>query len=144
MNPFLAKVPIFQALLPYERTKVADALETVNFNDKEVIIQQGSTDTDKFYIIEKGEVICTKQDNPNSPAVFSLRLRAGDYFGELALLRNEPRQATVTAVGLVKCLTIDREHFNQVTGPCEEILRRNMGNYKSYEELLRTLDVKLS
>jgi len=29
---FLAKVPIFQALLPYERTKVADALETLNFN----------------------------------------------------------------------------------------------------------------
>jgi len=87
-------------------------------------------------------VICTKQDNEDSHPVESSRLQAGDYFGELALLRNEPRQATVTAVGPVKCLTIDREHFNQVTGPCEEILRRNMGNYKSYDELIEELNVK--
>uniref|UniRef100_A0A6B2L149 Cyclic nucleotide-binding domain-containing protein n=1 Tax=Arcella intermedia TaxID=1963864 RepID=A0A6B2L149_9EUKA len=135
----LAKVPIFKSLLPYERSKVADALETVTFTDKQVIIQQGSTDTNKFYIIEKGEVICTKQDDLDSPSVFSLSLKAGDYFGELALLKNMPRQANVIAQGNVKCLTIDREHFTQVTGPCEEILRRNMGNYKTYEELIQAL-----
>jgi len=55
------------------------------------------------------------------------------------LLQNEPRQATVTAVGVVKCLTIGREHFNQVMGPCEDILRRNMGTYKTYEELVTSL-----
>eukprot|EP01123_Difflugia_compressa_P010465 TRINITY_DN3836_c0_g1_i1.p1 TRINITY_DN3836_c0_g1~~TRINITY_DN3836_c0_g1_i1.p1 ORF type:complete len:525 (-),score=71.76 TRINITY_DN3836_c0_g1_i1:319-1698(-) len=135
----LAKVPIFKSLLPYERTKVADALESVSFKDGEVIIRQGSTDTDKFYIIEKGQVVCTKKGEDGRQEVEALRLKAGDYFGELALLRNEPRQATVIAVGAVKCLTIGREHFNQVMGPCEDILRRNMGSYKSYEELVSSL-----
>eukprot|EP01125_Pyxidicula_operculata_P011321 TRINITY_DN3710_c0_g1_i1.p1 TRINITY_DN3710_c0_g1~~TRINITY_DN3710_c0_g1_i1.p1 ORF type:complete len:754 (+),score=158.93 TRINITY_DN3710_c0_g1_i1:48-2309(+) len=135
----LAKVPIFKSLLPYERSKVADALECVTFKDGTVIIAQGSTDTDKFYIIEKGEVVCTKVGLEGSSPVEALRLRAGDYFGELALLLNEPRQATVTSVGTVKCLTIGREHFNQVMGPCEDILRRNIGGYKSYEQLITAL-----
>jgi len=134
----LVKVPLFKGLLPYERTKIADALEGVSFKDKDVIIQQGSTDTDKFYIIEKGQAVCTKRGQDENE-VEALRLNAGDYFGELALLRNEPRQATVTAVGPLKCLTIGREHFNQVMGPCEDILRRNMEYYKSYEELISTI-----
>jgi len=134
----LAKVTIFKSLLPYERSKVADALESVMFKDKETIIHQGSTNTDKFYIIEKGQVVCTKKGQDGNE-VEALRLKAGDYFGELALLRNEPRQATVIAVGAVKCLTIGREHFNQVMGPCEDILRRNMGTYKTYEELVSSL-----
>uniref|UniRef100_A0A6B2L2C3 Cyclic nucleotide-binding domain-containing protein n=1 Tax=Arcella intermedia TaxID=1963864 RepID=A0A6B2L2C3_9EUKA len=135
----LSKVPIFKGLLPYERSKIADALEAVHFKDKDVIITQGSTDTDKFYIIEKGEVVCTKKSTDGKSEVEALRLKAGDYFGELALLKNEPRQATVTASGPVKCLTIGREHFNQVMGPCEDLLRRNMGTYKSYEELVSSL-----
>jgi len=132
----LAKVPIFKSLLPYERSKIADALESVTFKDGEVILVEGSIDTDKFYIIERGEVVCTKASSDGLSQVESSRLKAGDFFGELALLTNEPRKATVTAIGTVKCLTIGREHFNQVMGPCEDILRRNIVNYKSYEELL--------
>jgi cAMP-dependent protein kinase regulator len=134
---FLAKVPIFESLLPYERAKVADALDSVTFNDGDVIIRQGDTEGDKFYIIEKGEVVCEKSSDPNSPPVEAMRLGPGDYFGELALLTNQPRQATVKAVGPVKCLTISREHFVQVMGPCEEILKRNMKNYATYEDLIK-------
>jgi len=134
----IAKVPIFRTLLPYERSKIADALETVHFKDQDVIIQQGSSDTDKFYIIESGEVICTKKGQDGSE-VEALKLSSGDYFGELALLNNEPRQASVIAKDNVKCLTIGREHFDQVMGPCEDLLRRNIGSYKSYEELVTSL-----
>jgi hypothetical protein len=41
-----------------------------------------------------------------------MTLNAGDYFGELALRRSEPRAATVTAVGAVVCLCMDRFSFN--------------------------------
>jgi len=38
-------------------------------------------------------------------------LRAGDFFGEIALLHDVPRTATVTATGVVDALVIDREQF---------------------------------
>jgi cAMP-dependent protein kinase regulator len=134
---FLAKVPIFESLIPYERSKVADALEPVNFNDGHVIIREGDTDGDKFYIVEKGEVVCTKTSTDKSTSVEASRLNEGGYFGELSLLTRQPRQATVTAHGPVKCLAISRDHFVQVMGPCEEILKRNMVHYATYEELIK-------
>jgi hypothetical protein len=58
-----------------------------------VIIRQGDTEGDKFYIIEKGEVVCEKSSSDTSgPPVESMRLGPGSYFGELALLTNQPRQ----------------------------------------------------
>eukprot|EP01122_Echinamoeba_exundans_P015157 TRINITY_DN7075_c0_g1_i1.p1 TRINITY_DN7075_c0_g1~~TRINITY_DN7075_c0_g1_i1.p1 ORF type:complete len:884 (-),score=152.60 TRINITY_DN7075_c0_g1_i1:96-2747(-) len=137
---FLAKVPLFEKLLPYERAKVADALEPVHFEEGAVIVKQGTTagDLDHFYIIEKGTVDCTKQD-PNdetSKPLIAMRLGRGGYFGELALLTNKPRQATVTAVGgPVKCLAISKKHFSEVMGPVKSFLRGRMHLYASYAEL---------
>src|SRR5688572_10450867 len=129
---FLQKVPMLKGLFPYERTKIADSLETEYVKKGEDIIRQGQTDADKFYIIEKGEVAVTKADVAGKNPVFVMTLGPGGYFGELALLRNEPRAATVTATTEVKLLTISREHFSQVLAPCEEILKRHMTDYKSY------------
>jgi len=139
---FLEKVPLLESLYPYERAKVADALEPREYKDKEVIIKQGSTDTDTFFIIEKGTVICTKEPEESASGqdlkpVEAIRLSEGDYFGELALLTNKPRQATVTALGDVRCLVISKKHFDQVMGPCEEILNRNTKTYESYASLLQ-------
>jgi cAMP-dependent protein kinase regulator len=80
-----------ESLLPYERAKVADALDCVTFNDGDIIIRQGE-EGDKFYIIEKGEVVCEKSAQPNGPPLEAMRLGPGSYFGELALLTNQPRQ----------------------------------------------------
>jgi cAMP-dependent protein kinase regulator len=149
---FLSKVPLLENLLDYERAKVADALEPVQFHDGDVIIKQGSTDVDGFYIIEDGTVRCTKEPDASPEAstanapeehssphteVEAIRLGPGDYFGELALLTNKPRAATVTSVGSTKCLRITKKHFDQVMGPCEQILKRNTQTYASYEHLLR-------
>jgi len=82
-------------------------------------------------------VICTKTSTDKSASVEASRLTEGGYFGELSLLTRQPRQATVTAHGPVKCLTIGRDHFVQVMGPCEEILKRNMVHYATYEELIK-------
>jgi cAMP-dependent protein kinase regulator len=50
-----------------------------------------------FYIIEEGEAIATKTYDTSKPAEIVLYYKKGDYFGELALLRGEPRAANIIA-----------------------------------------------
>jgi len=126
---FLEKVPILEHLTKYERITVADALETYQFKNGEIIMKQGDPG-DKFYIIVSGQVQCDKVTD-GQPVVVN-KLGPSGYFGEIALLTNKPRAATVTAIGDVKCVGLDRERFQRVLGPCEDILRRNMDSYNLY------------
>jgi cAMP-dependent protein kinase regulator len=57
---------------------------------------------------------------------------SGDYFGELALLKNEPRAANVIAKTKLKVVTLDRHSFKRLLGPIENMLMRNIENYKSF------------
>jgi cAMP-dependent protein kinase regulator len=126
---FLERVPLLQSMTEYERLTVADAVETVEYNDGETIIRQGDPG-DAFYILVEGEVIC-RREMPKVEQVVN-KLHPADYFGEIALLTAQPRAASVVANGPVKCIKLDRERFNRVLGPCEDILRRNMEAYNKY------------
>ena len=53
----------------------------------------------------------------------------GDFFGELALLKNEPRAATVVAKGALTCASLGRKPFTRLVGACDEILMRNQELY---------------
>lgn len=56
-------------------------------------------------------------------------LGTGMYFGELALLRGEPRAATAIAVAETDVLVLEREHFNQLLGPLQAILEQAASTY---------------
>lgn len=51
--------------------------------------------------------------------------KTGDYFGEIALVRNIPRQASVKALTPVRLVYIERNTFKRILGPIEDILKRN-------------------
>lgn len=53
-----------------------------------------------------------------------MRLGKSDFFGERALLKNEPRAASVVALGYVDCLVLERADFVSLLGPLESILGR--------------------
>lgn len=123
---FLDQVPIFSTLSPYEKMIVADALRVQYYDPSAVIIHEGSAGDD-FYIVEDGEVMCTKGDDE-----VSARLGSGDFFGELALITNDVRMATVTAVRKTKCLVLDRKTFKRLLGPMQEHLRKRADLYELY------------
>ncbi|CAE7677870.1 PKAR [Symbiodinium sp. KB8] len=124
---FLEKVPLLQGLLEYERLTIADALKTETIPAGTTIIREGDIG-DKFYIVEKGVVKCMKQKGDGSEEEV-LRVKDGGYFGEIALLTDQPRKATVIAVEDTRVLTLDRSTFKRVMGPLENILTRNMSQY---------------
>ncbi len=66
-----------------------------------------------FYMILEGEVEVTKVIN-NSEVRLLKTLGAGDFFGEMALIHNAPRAATVTAKTALTTLELDKDSFERV------------------------------
>jgi cAMP-dependent protein kinase regulator len=62
-----------------------------------------------------------------------MKYNKGDYFGELALLKNEPRAANVIAEGEMSVVFLERNSFKRLLGPLEDILKRNMKLYSQYK-----------
>ncbi|KAJ3625380.1 hypothetical protein Zmor_004274 [Zophobas morio] len=133
-SDFLERVPILEPLDHWERLTVADALEQATFQDGETVVKQGDRG-DEFYLIIEGEAVVTQDLGNGQPPIVVGRLGRSQYFGEIALITNRPRAATVTAAGLLKCVKLDRDRFERVLGPCEELLKRNIQAYNSYISL---------
>jgi cAMP-dependent protein kinase regulator len=122
---FLGEVEILKTLTNYERSKIADALEMVKYPAGSTIIREGEPGT-AFFILESGEAeVYKKGANEDKPVA---KYKKGDYFGELALLNDAPRAATVIAVTEVKVASLGKEGFQRLLGPVESIMRR-----KEYE-----------
>ncbi|XP_076852583.1 cAMP-dependent protein kinase type I-alpha regulatory subunit isoform X3 [Brachyhypopomus gauderio] len=131
---FLSKVSILESLDKWERLTVADALETVQFEDSQKIVVQGQPG-DEFFIILEGSAAVLQRRSENEEFVEVGRLGPSDYFGEIALLMNRPRAATVVARSPLKCVKLDRPRFERVLGPCSDILKRNIQQYNSFVSL---------
>ncbi|KAM9462775.1 protein kinase, cAMP-dependent, regulatory, type I, alpha (tissue specific extinguisher 1) b isoform 1-T1 [Clarias gariepinus] len=131
---FLSKVSILESLDKWERLTVADALEPVQFEDSQKIVVQGEPG-DEFFIILEGSAAVLQRRSENEEFVEVGRLGPSDYFGEIALLMNRPRAATVVARGPLKCVKLDRPRFERVLGPCSDILKRNIQQYNSFVSL---------
>ncbi len=62
-----------------------------------------------------------------------MQYKVGDYFGERALLKNEPRAANIIAKTEMTTVSMDRHSFKRLMGPLEEILRRNLSIYDEFK-----------
>lgn len=136
---FLGKIPLLESLDQWERLMVADALEETTFNDGDVIMTQGERGND-FFIILEGKARCLQTPSGQEEQKQVGLLGPSDYFGEIALMLERPRAATVVAVGRLKCARLDRPRFERVLGPCADILKRNITLYNSYIALLPQRD----
>ncbi len=108
---FLIKCPIFKDSNPTLLADIANKLLQETHPAGTVIIRQGD-EGEKFYIIRTGRVKVIKETDGKEE--FLIELGPGDFFGELALLRKEPRAATVRAIEEVELLTLSRELFTEI------------------------------
>lgn len=120
---FLRTVDLLKPLEDEERGKVADAMVEKKFVDGEEIMSQGD-EGDALYFLEKGEAMVIK----DGEKVFQYT-EQGQYFGELALMNNAPRAATVEACGECVCLRLGRAEFERLVGSCQEVLQRQALKY---------------
>ncbi len=128
---FLNSVEILSTIDEYEKLQISDALKVAFFNKGDYIIREGEMG-DVFYIVEEGEAVATKALEPGKSATEVKKYSKGDYFGELALIKGEPRAANVIAVTKVKLISLDRQSFKRLLGPIEPLLQRNSESYKKY------------
>lgn len=116
---FLEEVPLLSTLKAPERAKIADALGSLKSPAGTYIIREGDPG-DAFYLLESGEAEAYKS-GIEKPVKHYER---GAYFGELALLDDKPRQASVVAKTEVKLARLDRAGFKRLLGPVEGMMRR--------------------
>nr|5J3U_A Chain A, Protein Kinase A [Toxoplasma gondii] len=127
-DSFLKSVHILDGMDAYERGKVADALRTEMFTDGAYIVRQGELG-DVFYIVEEGSAVATKSFGPGQPPIEVKKYQAGDYFGELALINEEPRAANVIAHGICKVACLERKSFKRLMGSVQDLLSKKASEY---------------
>ncbi|KAL1835961.1 hypothetical protein VTJ49DRAFT_5759 [Mycothermus thermophilus] len=116
---FLEEVPLLSSLTPYERSKIADALESQKFPAGHTIIREGDPGYE-FYLLESGEAVAYRSGNDTPVKHY----KKGDFFGELALLNDAPRAASVVSQTEVKVARLGKNAFQRLLGPVEGIMRR--------------------
>lgn len=106
----LRRVSLFSPLAPARLELLSRTAASVQVGAGDVVIHEGDVG-DRFYVVADGEVSVFRDDREVA------RLGVADHFGEVALLRDAPRNATVTATVASRLLAIGREDFlSAVTG----------------------------
>ena len=123
------QVKILSNIDNYERSKLADAIKERKFKTGDIIIKQGDVG-EEFFIVTDGKAKVLKEISGVQKEV--MKYEVGNYFGEISLLKNEPRAATVVAETDLTVVYLDRKMFKRLLGPLEEILKRNMSVYTKF------------
>jgi signal transduction histidine kinase len=102
----------FPGISPGEVAELINNSKLVNYPAGTILCHENAIE-DTFYLILEGEVEVTKVIN-NSETRLLKKLAAGDFFGEMALIHNAPRAATVKALTALIGLEINKKAFDQV------------------------------
>jgi len=86
----------------------------------------------------QGEAVATQILENTGEEIEVGRMRVGQYFGERALITNQPRAATVKADGELKVAVMDRASFERLLGPCKDVMKRYMEQYPTAAAVVRS------
>merc|ERR1712110_1327919 len=127
---FLQQVTLISGLNGYERSQIADALKPESFKKGDTIVKELDPG-DKFYIVEDGALYANKK-LPGGDEKRVMNYKSGDYFGELALLKNQPRAASIIVESeTAKVLCMSRTSFTKMLGPLQHLLAAKADVYEN-------------
>ena len=132
----LRRMPLFATMDEAEITLLCSRLREEHYSPGQVIIRQGERG-DRFYIIKRGHVEVTVRDERGVSEVVN-QLDRGDYFGELALLRDAPRNATCRATLPTEVLSLSRQDFDRLV-KARFALREKVDRSIARADLLRRM-----
>ena len=149
----LRQSPAFAALLPEEQQAIADRLlvgvhphqpiradqialhsgRLEVFEAGAPIVREGEAvdDHSKFYLIRSGQVEISRQRVGQPERI--AELGSGRYFGEVALLMDQPRNATVRALTQVEAYTVDRATFDKYKSVSRPFIDRILENFRTQQ-----------
>ena len=113
-DELLARVPLFEGLSKKQLSRVSSLMTSLELPSGKVLARQGEAGHE-FVILLEGEVEVVRDDK-----VIAVR-GPGDYIGEIALLDNRPRTATVTAKTNVVVEVLNRVEFASLLANTPEI-----------------------
>lgn len=105
----LKKIPFLSKLSDDMLVKLAERAKPIKFQKQSTIIMEGDT-TSSLYIILSGKVRIFGSDDKSKELTLMIQ-EAGSYFGEIALLSDEPRSASVVALENTTCAVISKTDF---------------------------------
>jgi putative ABC transport system ATP-binding protein len=108
---FLRQFPLFADLQMSTLSEVADKMMVQEAEPGDIVIRQGDPG-ELFYLIRSGSVDVQVQEGDRTQTV--AELHEGQYFGEAALLRDEPRNATIVARNKCVFYTLGKADFKDV------------------------------
>ena len=124
----VAKLPLFSGV-PSSRLETALArVHEAPVKAGQVVVRQGDP-ADRFYMIASGSFVVIQQATPAATPVVLRHLGANDVFGELGLLRESPRSATVTAETDGVLLELAGKDFLELVGAGGPLRGRLLGLY---------------
>jgi len=107
----LNQVYLFSELAPADTNALTEHTHTRSYPANSILINEGDN-TDSLYVILEGEVKAYACDETGKEVILNI-LRAGDYFGELSLVDDEPRSASVMTLTATKVMIISKVNFKQ-------------------------------
>ena len=129
---YLSSAPIFVELTKEALLDIAMIAEDKSFLKGELLAEEGETG-DSMFVIISGKVVVTKK-NDFGDEIELARLGAGAHLGEMAILSNIPRTATLTALSDLKTLEINKNDFEEI------LITHPQTSLGIIRELIRRLD----
>lgn len=131
---------MFMGLNSNELETVASAMSVVEPKKGTVVITEGK-DGDDMFVIESGTFRCTKMFEGEFHPTHLKDFKPGDAFGELALLYNAPRAATIsTDTKGAKLYRLDRATFNHIVKDASQRKREKYEAFLAQVDLLKSMD----
>jgi len=134
------EIPLFRNLSEQEMRQLSSAFSIEVFSAGSPIIQEGDFGS-TFYVLRSGEAIVTQEVKLPDNSLIANHLntiKEGDHFGEMSLLDNAPRAATVVAQTDCECFVLGLDTFEKVLGPMAVHLERTMKQRQEDNALKRT------